>query len=67
MASKQVMNEVITRAVAETTRVTTQTMVEAQAERRHDVSGPKIGSPVMRKLMFHWNAEVKYSELKHSG
>ena len=64
MASEQVMNEVITRAVAEATRVTIQTMAEAQAERMYDISGPKTDGPTMKQLTFDWNAEDKYSELK---
>ena len=32
MASEQIMSEAITRAVAETTRIALQTMVEAQVE-----------------------------------
>ena len=66
MASEQVMNEAITKAVAEATRVAIQTVVEAWAERTHDISGSKIGSPTMKQLMFDWKAEDKYSELKHS-
>ena len=66
MALEQIMNVVITKAVAEATRVAIQTMAEAQAERMHDISGPKIGSPAMKQLIFDWNAEDKYSELKHS-
>ena len=57
MASEQVMNEVITRAVAEATRVAVQTMAEAQVERMHDISGPKISGPTMKQLTFNWNAE----------
>ena len=45
-------------------RVTIQAMVEAQVERMHDTSGPKIGSPTMKQLTFGWNTEDKYSELK---
>ena len=30
----------------------------------HDISGPKIGGPAMKQLMFDCNAEDKYSELK---
>ena len=56
MASEQVMNEVIARAVAEATRVAIKAMVEAWAERTLDISGPKIGSPTM-KLTFNWNTE----------
>ena len=58
------MSEVIARAVAEATRITIQTMAEAWAQRLHDASGPKIGRPAMRQLMFNWNAKDKYSELK---
>ena len=61
MASEQVMNGAITRAVVEATRVTIQTMVEAQAEGMHDISATKIGSPTMKQLRFDWNAEDKYS------
>ena len=64
MASEHVMSEVIAKEVAETTRLAIQTMVEAQAERIHDISGPKIGSLTMKQLMFDWNAEDKNSELK---
>ena len=39
MASEQVMNEAIARAVAEATGVAIQTM----AERMHDILGTKIG------------------------
>ena len=64
MASEQVMNEVITRAVAEATRVAIQTMAEAWAERTYDISEPKIGGPAMKQPTFDWNAEDKYSKLK---
>ena len=64
MASEQVMNEAIVRAVTEATRVTIQTMAEAQSERMHGISGPKIGSPAMKELTFDWNPEDKYSKLK---
>ena len=64
MASEQVMNKAITRAIAEATRVVIQTMVEAWVERMHDISRTKIGSPTMKQLTFDWNAEDKHSELK---
>ena len=64
MASEHVMNEVITKAVAEATRLAIQTMVEAWAERTHDISEPKIGGPTMNQPTFDWNVEDKYSELK---
>ena len=64
MVSEQVMNEVITRAVPETTRVAIQAMAEVQVGRTHNISGPKIGGrkiggPPMKQLMFDWNAEDK--------
>ena len=47
MASEQIMSKAVTRAVAEATRVAIQAMVEAQAERMHDGSGPKVGGPTI--------------------
>ena len=64
MASEQVMNKVIAKAVAEATRVAIQIMAEALAERMHDISVPKLGSPTMKQSTFDWNAEDKYSKLK---
>ena len=64
MASEQIMSEAITRAVAEASRIALQTMAEAQAERMHDGSGPKVGGPTMKHPMFDWNTQDKYSELK---
>ena len=63
MASEQIMSKTIARAVAEATRIALQTMVEVWAERTHNRSGPKVGSPTM-KQPFDWNAQGKYSELK---
>ena len=60
MASEQIMNEAITQVIAEATRVAIHAMVEAQAERMHDIPGPKIGGPTMKQPMFDWNAEDKY-------
>ena len=64
MASEEVMNEAIARAVTEATRVAIQTMAEARVVRTHNISGAKIGSPAMKQLRFDFNAEDKYSELK---
>ena len=64
MASDQIMSKAIARAVAETTRIAIHTMAEAQAERAHDGSGPKVGSSGMKQPVFDWNAQDKYSELK---
>ena len=64
MASEQIMSKAIARAVAEANRIAIQTMEEAQVERMHNGSGPKIGSPAMKQWTFDWNAQDKYSELK---
>ena len=63
MAIEQIMNKAITKAVAEATRVAIQAMAEAQVERMHDTSGPRIGGPTMKQPMSDWNAEHKYNEL----
>ena len=59
MASEQIMSEAIARAVAEATRIAIQTMVEAQAERTHIRSGPKVDGPTMKQLTFNWNTQDK--------
>ena len=64
MASEQIKSEAITRVVAEATRIALQTMAEAQAERMHNRSGPKLGSPTMKQPTFDWSVQDKYSELK---
>ena len=64
MASEQIMSEAITAAVAEVIRIALHTMVEAQAERMHDGSGPKLGGPAVKQPTFDWNVQDKYSELK---
>ena len=64
MASERIMSKAITRAVAKATRIAIQTMVEAQAERMHYGSWPKVGSLTMKQLTFNCNTEDKYSELK---
>ena len=64
MASEQIINEAITKAVAEATRVAIQAMAEAWVESTHDIPGPKIGGPTMKQPTFEWNAEDKYCELK---
>ena len=67
MAFEQIMREAIARAVAEATRIALQTMAEVQAERTHDGSGPKVGSPAMKQPKIDWNVQDKYSELKLSN
>ena len=49
---------------AEGTRIALQTMAEAQGERMHDGSGPKLGGLTMKQPTFDWNMQDKYSELK---
>ena len=64
MASEQIKSEAITKAVAKATKIALETMAEAQVERMHGGSGPKVGSPTMKQPTFHWNVQDKYSELK---
>ena len=64
MTSEQIMSKAITRAVAESTRIAIQTMVEARVETMHNASGPEVDGPAMKQLTFNWNAQGKYSELK---
>ena len=64
MASEQIMSKAFTRAVAEAIRIAIQSMVEAWVERTPSASGPKIGSPTLKQMMFNWNTQDKYSELR---
>ena len=64
MASEQIMSKAIARAVAKATRIALQTMAEAWAERMHNESGPKLGSPAMKQPTFDWNVQDKYRKLK---
>ena len=64
MATEQILSEVITKAVAEATRVAIQAMAEAQAEQMPGTAGPKIGGPTMKQPTFDWDAEDKGIELK---
>ena len=64
MASEQIMSKAITRAVVEATRIAIQTIEEAQVERTHNGSGPKVSSHTMKQPTFDWNAQDNYSEFK---
>ena len=64
VATEQIMNEAITKAVAEATEVAIQTMAWAQVEQTPNMAGPKIGSLTMKQPTFDWDAEDKCSELK---
>ena len=62
MVEQTGMNEVIAKAVAETTRAAIQTMVELH--QRKEVQGPKIDSPAMKQPQFNWEVADKYMEWK---
>ena len=66
MASEQMMNEAVARAVAEATRIALQKMAEAQTERTQNAAGPKLGSPTLKQPSFDWEVLDKHTELKHS-
>ena len=58
------MSEMITKAVAEATRVAIQTMVETQVQRMPSTTGPKLGGPTLKQPNFNWEATDKYTEWK---
>ena len=61
---EQVMSEVITKAVAEATRIVLQTMAKMQAQRVPSTAGPKLGGPALKQPNFNWEALDKYTEWK---
>ena len=63
--AEQIMNKVITKAVAEATRKVMQTMAEIQTQRIPNAAGPKLGSPTLKQPTFDWKAPDKYMEWKH--
>ena len=64
MADQSIMNEAITKTMAEVTRVATQAMAETQAQRMPNTSGPMVGSPVLRQPSFNCEVTDKYSKWK---
>ena len=52
MADQVEMSEAITKAVAEATRITIQTMMEMQTQRTASTPGPKLGCPVLKQPNF---------------
>ena len=64
MADQSIMNEAITKAMAEATRVAIQAMAETQAQRMPNTSGPKVGGPMLRQPSFNWKATEKYTKWK---
>ena len=47
MADQSSMNEAIMKAMVEATRVAIQAMAETQAQKMPNISGPKVGSPIL--------------------
>ena len=64
MEDQVAMNEVITKAVAEATRITIQTLSEVQGQRSEGQRGPKLGSLVLKQPQFNWEVTDKYMEWK---
>ena len=65
MATEQIMSEVITKAVAEATRVAIQAMAEVQAEQMHDTGRTQDRwFHAMEQPTFDWDAEDKYTDIK---
>ena len=58
------MSEVITKAVAEATRIAIQTMVEMQEQKIPNAGGPKLGGPTLKQPTFDWEAQDKYMDWK---
>ena len=64
MATEQIMNKVIVKALAEAMRAAIQAMAEAAAEWLQGTAEPKIDGPFMKQPTFNWDAEDIYSKLK---
>ena len=62
MEGQVAMNEAITKAVAEATRVTIQAIAEVQSQRAEGQKGPKQGGPTLKQPQFNWEATGKYTE-----
>ena len=64
MEDQVAMNEAITKAVAEATRVAIQAIAEVQSQRLEGQRGPKLGGPTLKQPQFNWEATDKYTEWK---
>ena len=65
--AEQIMSEVITKAVAEATRVAIQTMAESQAQGMLSTTGSKLGSPTLKQpFQLGSNREIYRMEDIHS-
>ena len=62
--AEQIMSKVITKAVAEATRIVIQTMAEMQAQRVPNAAGHNLGAPALKQPTFDWEAQGKYTEWK---
>ena len=58
------MSEVITKTVAEATKIAIHTMAKTQAWRVPNAAVPKLGSPTLQHPSFHWEAPDKYTKWK---
>ena len=66
MENQAVMNEVITKTMVETNRVTIQAFAETQSQRPEGQQGPKLDGPALSQPQFNWEATDKYTSGKHS-
>ena len=64
MEGQMVMNEAIAKAMAEVTRITIETLTEAQSQRSEGQQGPKLGGPALKQPQFNWEGTDKYTEWK---
>ena len=64
MEDQVAMNKVITKAMAEATRVAIQAIAEVQSQRLEGQRGPKLGGPALKQPQFNWEATDKYTEWK---
>ena len=64
MAEQSIVNETITKAVAEATRAAIQALAKMQVQRMPNTAGPKIDSPTLRQSNFNWESTDKYTEWK---
>ena len=62
MADQTTMDDAITKAVAEATRATIQTMVESHQGKEDQ--RPKVGGLALKQLHFNWDMADKYTESK---
>ena len=69
MADVQAITQAIIQVVIKATKIAVHAMAMARAE-THTIPGskaasmgPKIGSPILKELMFDWNTMGKYTEL----